>query len=127
MNKSQKQTIICFNKRTFKCGKCTFVPALKLSIIMYVAIMIYCRDGSDLSMIKDLKDDEGKLVLSGASDDDCRTIRRVCEAVSTRAARLAAAGVIALVRKVCQVLSFKLYYLHVKYVLKDMQVIQLKT
>ena len=59
------------------------------------------RDGSDISKIKDLKDEEGKLVLNGATDDDCRTIRKVCEAVSTRAARLAAAGVIALVRKVC--------------------------
>ena len=38
--------------------------------------------------------------MSGATDEDCRIIRRVCEAVSTRAARLAAAGVIALVRKV---------------------------
>ena len=47
-----------------------------------------------------LKDEDGKLVLSGATDDDCRTVRRVCEAVSTRAARLAAAGVVALVRKV---------------------------
>ena len=38
--------------------------------------------------------------MNGATDEDCRIIRRVCEAVSTRAARLAAAGVIALVRKV---------------------------
>ena len=35
-----------------------------------------------------------------ASDADCETVRRVCEAVSTRAARLAAAGVVALVRKI---------------------------
>ena len=58
------------------------------------------RDGNDISKIKDLKDEDGKLVLSGATDEDCRVIRRVCEAVSTRAARLAAAGVVALVRKV---------------------------
>ena len=35
-----------------------------------------------------------------ASDADCNTVRRVCEAVSTRAARLAAAGIVALVRKI---------------------------
>ena len=62
--------------------------------------MYLLRDGSDISKIKDLKDEDGKLVLSGATDDDYRIIRRVCEAVSTRAARLAAAGVVALVRKV---------------------------
>ena len=35
-----------------------------------------------------------------ASDADCKTVRRVCEAVSTRAARLTAAGVVALVKKI---------------------------
>ena len=35
-----------------------------------------------------------------ASDRDCVVIRRVCEAVSTRAARLAAAGVVAVVKKI---------------------------
>ena len=35
-----------------------------------------------------------------ASDKDCEVIRRVCEAVSTRAARLAAAGIVALVKKI---------------------------
>ena len=35
-----------------------------------------------------------------ASDEDCHVVKRVCEAVSTRAARLAAAGVVALVRKI---------------------------
>ena len=74
---------------------------------------ILARDGSDISKIKDLKDEEGKLVLSGATDDDCRIIRRVCEAVSTRAARLAAAGVIALVRKVSYLY---LYFVHLYYV-----------
>ena len=34
------------------------------------------------------------------SDDDCKIIRRVCEAVSTRAARLAGAGIVALVEKI---------------------------
>jgi len=64
---------------------------------------IYSRDGSDTCKIKNLKDEDEKLVLDGATDDDCRIIRKVCEAVSTRAARLAAAGVVALVRKVCGV------------------------
>ena len=67
---------------------------------------ILLRDGSDISHIKSLKDEDGKLVLSGATDDDCRTIRRVCEAVSTLAARLVAAGVVALVRKVISYCSF---------------------
>ena len=35
-----------------------------------------------------------------ASDADCEVVRRVCEAVSTRAARLAATGIVALVRKI---------------------------
>ena len=34
-----------------------------------------------------------------ASDADCNTVRRVCSAVSTRAARLAGAGVVAVVKK----------------------------
>ena len=35
-----------------------------------------------------------------ASDKDCEVIRRVCDAVSTRAARLAAAGIVAIVKKI---------------------------
>ena len=35
-----------------------------------------------------------------ASHKDCEVIRRVCEAVSTRAARLAAAGIVAIVKKI---------------------------
>lgn len=35
-----------------------------------------------------------------ASDSDCEVVRRVCEAVSTRAARLAATGVVTLVKKI---------------------------
>lgn len=74
---------------------------------MHLVFLLF-RDGSDISKIKNLKDDKKKLVLSDATDDDCRVIRRVCEAVSTRAARLAAAGVIALVRKVCRELKPKM-------------------
>ena len=56
-----------------------------------------------------------------ASDTDCETVRRVCEAVSTRAARLAAAGIVALVRKIkklekCTVaVDGSLYKLHPKF------------
>ena len=39
------------------------------------------------------------------SDGDCEVVRRVCEAVSTRAARLAAAGIVALVRKINKLYS----------------------
>ena len=35
-----------------------------------------------------------------ASKEDCEVVRRVCEAVSTRAARLAATGIVALVKKI---------------------------
>ena len=56
-----------------------------------------------------------------ASDEDCEVARRVCEAVSTRAARLAAAGIVALVRKIdkldkCTVaVDGSLYKLHPKF------------
>ena len=39
------------------------------------------------------------------SDADCEGVRRVCEAVSTRAARLAGAGVVALVEKIGKISS----------------------
>ncbi len=35
-----------------------------------------------------------------ASDEDCEVVKKVCEAVSTRAARLAASGIVALVKKI---------------------------
>ena len=35
-----------------------------------------------------------------ASDGDCLVVQRVCEAVSKRAARLAAAGIVALVKRI---------------------------
>ncbi len=34
------------------------------------------------------------------TDEDCRIVRTVCEAVSTRAARLAGAGITTIVRKI---------------------------
>lgn len=38
--------------------------------------------------------------LKTVSDDDCRIVRRVCQAVSTRSARLAAAGIVTIVTKI---------------------------
>lgn len=35
-----------------------------------------------------------------ASDADCEAVKRICAAVSTRAAHLAAAGIVALVKKI---------------------------
>lgn len=35
-----------------------------------------------------------------ATPEDCEIVKRVCEAVSTRAARMAAAGIVALVKKI---------------------------
>lgn len=52
---------------------------------------------SDMSKCKDIFKNEFSIE---ASDTDCETVRRVCEAVSTRAARLAAAGIVALVKKI---------------------------
>ena len=59
-----------------------------------------------------------------ASDEDCEVARRVCEAVSTRAARLAAAGIVALVKKInkldgCSVaVDGSLYKKHPKFATK---------
>lgn len=39
------------------------------------------------------------------SDADCEVVRQVCEAVSTRAARLAGAGIVALVEKIGKISS----------------------
>ena len=56
-----------------------------------------------------------------ASDEDCEAVRKVCQAASTRAARLAAVGIIALVRKInkldkCTVaVDGSLYKLHPKF------------
>lgn len=56
-----------------------------------------------------------------ASDADCKEVGRICEAVSTRAARLSAAGIVALVKKInkldgCSVaVDGSLYKLHPKF------------
>lgn len=57
---------------------------------------------SGLTECKKLFKDEFQM---GISDADCEGVRRVCEAVSTRAARLAGAGVVALVEKIGKIPS----------------------
>ena len=54
----------------------------------------YCRD------MKKCKELFKNRFGTEASIKDCEVIRRVCVAVSTRAARLAAAGIVALVKKI---------------------------
>ena len=55
---------------------------------------------NSLRVINDCKEIFQKNFSIEASDQDCEVVQRVCEAVSTRAARLAAAGIVALVRKI---------------------------
>ena len=59
-----------------------------------IAIAYYCRD---MKKCKELFKNRFGIE---ASIKDCEVIRRVCVAVSTRAARLAAAGIVALVKKI---------------------------
>eukprot|EP00731_Ephydatia_muelleri_P020660 Em0013g387a len=54
-------------------------------------------DGTDLSACKAIFQ---KLGIDGATDGDFRIVRRVCEAISTRAARLAAMGIVTILRKI---------------------------
>lgn len=76
---------------------------------------IEAGDRSDLSQTRKILIGLG---IPDPSDEDCRTVRRACEAVSTRAARLAAAGVVSLVRKIGKVakctvaVDGSLYMLH---------------
>eukprot|EP00731_Ephydatia_muelleri_P037453 Em0475g1a len=62
---------------------------------MYLGEMV--SDGTDLSACKAIFQ---KLGIDGATDGDCRIVRRVCEAISTRAARLAAMGIVTILRKI---------------------------
>ncbi|KAL5471282.1 hypothetical protein EMCRGX_G029379 [Ephydatia muelleri] len=55
------------------------------------------RDGTDLSACKAIFQ---KLGIDWATDGDCRIVRRVCEAISTRAARLATMGIVTILRKI---------------------------
>jgi hexokinase len=69
---------------------------------MRIIIIRNFIDTSSDSIIRDM--DRCKKIFQRfdieASDRDCEVIRRVCVAVSTRAARLAAAGIVALVEKI---------------------------
>ena len=60
-----------------------------------LAVFIYTS--SDAADCKQIFKEEFGLA---ASDTDCEMVRRVCDAVSSRAARLAATGIVALVRKI---------------------------
>ena len=57
------------------------------------------RDGSDLSAIRKILND----LDVQPSDEDCRIVRRVCKAVSTRGARLAAGVCVCVCVCVCVV------------------------
>ena len=77
--------------------------------------MVY-RDGKDLKKCRNVL--VNKCQLETVSDDDCRYVRLICEAVSTRAARLAAAGIVTVIRKIDKVdkctvaIDGSLYKLH---------------
>ena len=63
-------------------------------IILWIPSPISIRNiGDCMKMFRNCFDIE-------ASDQDCEVIWRVCEAVSTRAAQMAASGIVALVKKV---------------------------
>lgn len=51
----------------------------------------------DISVCKKLLKEDFSIE---ASEEDCKTVRRICEAVSTRAARLAAVGIVTLAKKI---------------------------
>ncbi len=60
-------------------------------------VLWYCFILSDPTCCKKILKEDFSIE---ASDEECTIVKRVCEAVSTRAARLAAAGIVALVKKI---------------------------
>ena len=56
-------------------------------VCVCACVTCFHSDGSDLSQTRKILIGLG---IPDPSDEDCRTVRRACEAVSTRAARLAA-------------------------------------
>ena len=60
--------------------------------------LYFCPHSSDLTACRKFLKTECK--LTGVTDEDCSIVRRVCEAVSGRAARLAGAGIVTVVRKI---------------------------
>ena len=62
--------------------------------------MVY-RDGKDLTKCHDVL--VNKCQLGTVSDDDCCYVRLICEAMSTKAARLAAASIVTVIHKIDKV------------------------
>ena len=69
---------------------------------LFKKILVCVHNGKDTfpDAIRDCKKMFKNHFSIDVSDEDCEVVRRVCEAVSTRAARLAAAGIVALVKKI---------------------------
>ena len=65
----------------------------------YILVSVYFSsiDGSAISVCKGILNQLG---IEGATDDVCVTVRCVCEAVSTRAARLAVTGIYTILQKI---------------------------
>ena len=61
-------------------------------------MLYFWPHSSDLTDCRKVLETECK--LTGVTDEDCSIVRRVCEAVSGRAARLAGAGIVTVVRKI---------------------------
>jgi hexokinase len=79
------------------------LPSLLYPSILFIILVILYIDTFPDWIIRDIGECKKlfkKRFDIKASDQDCEVIRRVCVAVSTRAARLAAAGVVALVKKI---------------------------
>lgn len=68
-------------------------------LINISVIGVFC---SGLEKCKELFKTEFQMEVS---ESDCEVVRQVCEAVSTRAARLAGAGIVALVEKIGKISS----------------------
>ena len=63
----------------------------------YVYTLLVYRDSVDLAVCKKIFEEDFSVM---ASDEDCEIVRRVCASVSRRAARLVAAGLVALIKKI---------------------------
>ena len=84
-------------------SKTSLTCMLKFEILIKYFDLTNSIDTSSITVYRDMK--KCKELFKNrfgieASIKDCEVIRRVCEAVSTRAARLTAAGIVALVKKI---------------------------
>ena len=81
----------------------------------------FCTPYRDVGVCRELLKNEFSIE---ASDEDCEVVKKICEAVSSRAAKLVAAGVVALVKKIdkldcCSVaVDGSLYKKHPKFAAK---------